>query len=191
MNGSDVITMNFKVDFQCWREPSRENATCIKPHYPMPKKVRLLDEGIVKVSQCISGFVTFPMCPLNFRNGPRGSGKKAVAARPPLAHLKALSHVCFWTPKRLLSTKHSFHKYVINPAIEGFFVTQCHTAQGSYAATRWLDTATGRILGSNEVVYSGLAHRHRATTRAAAFVVAANVQVILARSGQRTLVRPT
>jgi hypothetical protein len=93
-------------------------------------------------------------------------------------------------PKRLLSTKHSFHKFVINPAIEGFFATQCQTAHWSYAATRWLDAATGGILGSNEVVYSGLAHRHRATTRAASFVVAANVQVILARPGQRTLVRP-
>jgi hypothetical protein len=42
----------------------------------MPKKVRLLHEGIVKVSQRASGFVTFPMCPLNSRNGPRCSGKK-------------------------------------------------------------------------------------------------------------------
>jgi hypothetical protein len=43
----------------------------------MPKKVRLLDEGIVKVSQYVSGFVTFLMCPLNFRNEPCGSGKKS------------------------------------------------------------------------------------------------------------------
>jgi hypothetical protein len=29
LNGSDVITMSFKKDFQCWREPRRENGMCI------------------------------------------------------------------------------------------------------------------------------------------------------------------
>jgi len=57
MNGSDVITMAFKEDFQCLKRAAPRNGGCVKPHYAMPKKVRLLHEGIVKVSQHASGFV--------------------------------------------------------------------------------------------------------------------------------------
>jgi len=59
----------------------------------------------------------------------------------------------------------------------------------SYAATRWLDAATVRILDCNEVIYTGLAHRHRDTDRAAPFAVAASVRLVLARRVQRAFVR--
>jgi hypothetical protein len=63
-------------------------------------------------------------------------------------------------------------------------MTQGQTAHWSHATTLWLNAATGRILGRNEVVYTGLAHRHRATARAAPFAVAANVQLVLAHRGK-------
>jgi hypothetical protein len=41
------------------------------------------------------------------------------------------------------------------------------------------------------LIYTGLAHRHRATARAAPFAVAANVQLVLAHRVQCALVRRT
>jgi hypothetical protein len=46
-----------------------------------------------------------------------------------------------------------------------------------------------RILGCDEVLYTGLAHRNRAAATAASFGVAANVKLVLARRVQRALVR--
>ena len=61
----------------------------------------------------------------------------------------------------------------------------------SYAATRWLNAATVRILDGNEVVYTGLADCHRAIVSAAPFVVAADDPLVLARRVPRALVRHT
>ena len=56
MNESDVITMGFK-ETSSVRGGSPQGAQCEKGHYPMPKKVRPLHEGIVKVSQQPNGNV--------------------------------------------------------------------------------------------------------------------------------------
>jgi hypothetical protein len=45
------------------------------------------------------------------------------------------------------------------------------------------------ILGCDEVLYTGLAHRNRAAATASSFGVAANVKLVLARYVQRALVR--
>lgn len=45
-----------------------------------------------------------------------------------------------------------------------------------------------RILGRDEALYTGLAHRNRAAATASSFGVAANVEVVLARRVQRALV---
>jgi hypothetical protein len=83
-----------------------------------------------------------------------------------------------------------FHKFVIKLlAIKRFFVTQVQTAHWSYAATHWRTAATVRILDRNEVVYTGLAHRHRAIVKAAPFAVAANLPLASARCAHRCLVR--
>ncbi len=74
---------------------------------------------------------------------------------------------------------------------EGFFIPQGQTAHWSYAATLWLAGATVRILDRNEVVYSGLAHRHRAMVTPAPFAVAADVLLVLARRVPRARVRRT
>ena len=82
-----------------------------------------------------------------------------------------------------------FHKFVIELDAEGFFTGQGETAHWSYAATRWLDAAMGRILVCNAVVYTGLAHRQRADARAAPFAMAANVRPVLAHRLPRAAVR--
>jgi hypothetical protein len=46
-----------------------------------------------------------------------------------------------------------------------------------------------RILGCDEVLYTGLAYRNRAAATASSFGVAANVKLVLARRVQRALVR--
>jgi hypothetical protein len=79
-------------------------------------------------------------------------------------------------------------KYVTT---EGFFMLQGQTAHWSYAATLWLAGASVRILDRNEVVYSGLAHRHRAIVTPAPFAVAADVLLVLARRVPRARVRRT
>ena len=87
-------------------------------------------------------------------------------------------------------TEQCFHKFVIKLlAIKRFFVTQVQTAHWSYAATHWPTAATVRILDRNEVVYTGLAHRHRAIVKAAPFAVAANLPLASARCAHRCLVR--
>jgi len=58
MNGSEVITMDFKERLPMFEESrAPKGGRRVKSHHPMPKKVRLLHEGIVKVSQYASGFV--------------------------------------------------------------------------------------------------------------------------------------
>jgi len=86
-------------------------------------------------------------------------------------------------------TKQCFHKFIIELlALKRFFVTQVQTAHWSYAATHWPTAATVRILDRNEVVYTGLAHRHRAIVKAAPFAVAANLPLASARCTHRCLV---
>jgi hypothetical protein len=83
-----------------------------------------------------------------------------------------------------------FHKFVIELGIKGFFLTQGQTAHWSYVATHTgLDASTVRILGCDEVLYTGLAHRNRAAATASSFGVAANVELVLARRVQHALVR--
>jgi hypothetical protein len=89
----------------------------------------------------------------------------------------------------LKRTATPFHKFVIELGIKGFFLTQGQTAHWSYVATHWLEASTVRILGCDEVLYTGLAHRNRAAATAASFGVAANVKLVLARRVQRAPVR--
>src|SRR5262249_4946174 len=92
-------------------------------------------------------------------------------------------------PRRPLLSEHSFINSSSNLTLKGFSRGKAETAHWSYAATRWLDAAMGRILDCNAVVYTGLAHRQRADARAAPFAVAANVRLVLAHRLPRAAVR--
>jgi len=59
MNGSDVITMSLKEDFQCSRRAAPEGGMRAKLHSLIQKKVRPLHEGSVKIPQRAPGFDWF------------------------------------------------------------------------------------------------------------------------------------